>query len=226
GTFNLQSIGDLSHSIRRFFIYGLICHGFPLFISSVTLTMQMIPISSFPSSMQSHIIKPNFDDGRYGKSEFVYYTIFEISLHVVNAIFMGYTFYLLYKENLITTFCRKETSRIAVRTHAAVNHLDEFKQQMRIFILYIFIWIMNSATSIRRHAKFWRVVDIIVALQGVFVVIFILRTSRNILVNPLFQKISNTAREISSRIGEKRSFVTSSTEASEISLTLQKKVAD
>ncbi|RXG67807.1 hypothetical protein Avbf_12020 [Armadillidium vulgare] len=111
GTFNLQSISDLSQSIRRFFIYCLICHGFPLLISSVTLAMQMIPISSFPSSMQSQIIKPNIDDGRCwfkdGKSEFVYYSIFEISLHVVNAFFMGYTSYLLYKENLIMTFLPK-----------------------------------------------------------------------------------------------------------------------
>ncbi|KAL7640535.1 UNVERIFIED_CONTAM: hypothetical protein RMT77_008810 [Armadillidium vulgare] len=227
GTFNLQSISDLSQSIRRFFIYCLTCHGFSLFISSITLAMQLIPISSFPSSIQSHIIKPNIDKGRCwfkdGISEFVYYSIFEISLHVVNAFFMGYTSYLLYKENLIMTFCRKETSKITVRTHAAINHLDEFKQQMRIFILYIIIWIMNSATLIHRQAKFWRVVDIIVGLQGVFVVIFILFTSKNILVNPLFQKISNAAREISSRIGEKRSLISSNTETSEISLNLSEK---
>ncbi|KAL7640537.1 UNVERIFIED_CONTAM: hypothetical protein RMT77_008812 [Armadillidium vulgare] len=220
GTFNLQCISDLSQSIRRFFIYCLICHGFPLLISSVTLAMQMIPISSFPSSMQSHIIKPIIDNGRCwfedGKSELVYYFVFEISLHILNAIYMGYTFYLLYKENLIMTSCRKETSRITVRTHAAINHLDEFKQQLGIYIFYIFIWIMNTASLIKRRAGFWRVIDIIVALQGVFVVIFILRTSKNILVNPLFEKISNAAREISSRIGEKRSFTSSSPETSEV----------
>ncbi|KAL7640542.1 UNVERIFIED_CONTAM: hypothetical protein RMT77_008817 [Armadillidium vulgare] len=75
---------------------------------------------------------------------------------------------------------------------------------------------MNSASLIDRRAKFWRVIDIIVALQGVFVVLFILRTSRNILVKPLFEKISNSAKEFSSRIGDK-SLASSITEMSEIS---------
>ncbi|KAL7640508.1 UNVERIFIED_CONTAM: hypothetical protein RMT77_008783 [Armadillidium vulgare] len=63
GTFNFKRIADLSQSHGRFYIYLIICHGCPLVICSLTVAMQIIPLSKFPSSIRSYIIKPGINEG-------------------------------------------------------------------------------------------------------------------------------------------------------------------
>ncbi|KAL7640533.1 UNVERIFIED_CONTAM: hypothetical protein RMT77_008808 [Armadillidium vulgare] len=201
GTFNLKRIGDLSQSHGRFYVYFIFCHGCPLVICSLTIAMQIIPLSKFPSSIRSYIIKPGINDGgcwfRDNVAQIAYFYVFEISLHILNAFFMGYTSYLVYQEKLTATFCKRRTSTVELRTNSETNHLDTFKQQMKIYLLYITIWIMNIVTLINNEGLYWRVVDIVVSLQGVYATIFILYTSRTSLVIPIYENLSRSLGEFS-----------------------------
>ncbi|KAL7640532.1 UNVERIFIED_CONTAM: hypothetical protein RMT77_008807 [Armadillidium vulgare] len=222
GTFNFKRIGDLSQSHGRFHMYLIICHGCPLVICSLTIAMQIIPLSKFPSSIRSYIIKPGINEGYCWfndiGAQIAYFYVIEISLHILNAFFMGYTSYLVYQEKLTATFCKRRTSNVELRTNSATNHLDTFKQQMRIYLLYIAIWIMNIVTLIHSEELFWRVVDIFVSLQGAYVTIFILYTSRASLVIPIYENLSRSFEVFSSVIREQKSNNSSATETSEISL--------
>ncbi|KAB7494008.1 hypothetical protein Anas_12962 [Armadillidium nasatum] len=128
GTFNFKRIGDLSQSHGRFYIYLIFCHGCPLVICSLTIAMQNIPLAKFPSSIRSYIMKPRIKDGKCWFNDIiaqiVYFYVFEISLHILNAFFMGYTSYLVYHDKLTATFCKGRTSNVELRTNSETNHLD------------------------------------------------------------------------------------------------------
>ncbi|KAL7640511.1 UNVERIFIED_CONTAM: hypothetical protein RMT77_008786 [Armadillidium vulgare] len=89
---------------------------------------------------------------------------------------------------------------------------------MKIYLLYIAIWIMNIVTLIKKEESFWLVVDIFVSLQGVYVTIFILYTCRTSLVIPIYENLSRYLIEFSSVIKEQKSNNSSAIETSEISL--------
>ncbi|KAL7640529.1 UNVERIFIED_CONTAM: hypothetical protein RMT77_008804 [Armadillidium vulgare] len=148
----------------------------------------------------------------------VYLTVFEIAMQIMNAYFLGYIFYLVYHDKLTAIFCKRRASNVELRKNTETNHMNTFKQQMKIYLSYRALWILNFLVLIKTEGIYLIIINIVQLLQGVYFTIFILYTSRDSLVIPIYENLSRSLEEFSSAIRERKSYNSSAKETSEISL--------